>query len=96
MCKQQPVLTKPLTAIVKISAMIVMMFGLATQTGAAELNKSWTSGVYTKHQGSQTACIETLTNISSLEASLCEKGSPPPAEVPSSFPTETSSPPAKH
>jgi hypothetical protein len=78
MCNQQPLHSKPLTTIVKMAAMIVMMFGLAIQTGAAELDKSWTTGGYTKYQGSQTARIARLTNISSFEASSSEKGSPSP------------------
>jgi hypothetical protein len=45
------VVSQPIAACVVLAAMIVMMSGLTSQTRAAALDKSWTTGGYAKTQG---------------------------------------------
>jgi hypothetical protein len=80
MCNQQvrrnPVFIKPRSAVVIMAATIAMMFGLAMPTGAATLDKSWTTGGYAKNAGSQTVRIAALTNPGSLLAERVKQCDP--------------------
>ena len=69
-----PVLSQPIAAGLALAAMIVMMAGLASQTGAAALDNCWTTGGYAKNQGSQTVRSSALTNLGSLQAERLKIG----------------------
>jgi hypothetical protein len=71
-----PVLSKPAAAVVIMAATIVMMFGLASQTGAAALDNSWTTGGYGKNGSSQTVRIAALTNFGSFRADKVKQSDP--------------------
>jgi hypothetical protein len=85
------VVSQPTAPSVVLAAMIVMMSALTSQTGAAALDNSWTTGGYPKNQGSQSVRTAALTTLGSFRVESSEKGSPPPATL-FSFPAEISSP----
>jgi hypothetical protein len=78
MCNQpqrcSPVVSQPIAARVVLAAMIVMMSDLTSQTGAAALDKSWTTGGYAKNQGSQSVRSSAVTNVGSLRAERLKIG----------------------